>query len=60
MTNRHLTQDLEERAAFLASCDDDERADAEETFRLVDEAAAFRDLVSDDLEDPEPSMVPGY
>ncbi len=39
--NPTLTEtDLAERADFLASCDADERAEAEEIFRLIDEAAA--------------------
>lgn len=41
MTNPNLTeQDLTDRAEFLASCDADERAEAEEVFRLIDESAA--------------------
>ncbi len=32
--------DLTDRAEFLASCDEDERAETEEVFRLIDEAAA--------------------
>ena len=38
MDNANLT----ERAEFLASCDDDERAEALEMFRLVDGAADCR------------------
>lgn len=41
MTNPNLTeQDLTERAEFLASCTEAERAEAEEVFHLIDESAA--------------------